>query len=65
MRRPDFITGIVVSTAMPLAARAQQQQPGPMRRIGVLILFRHELLMQVADVGDDFTGRFDFVLDVR
>jgi protocatechuate 3,4-dioxygenase beta subunit len=28
-------------------------------------LFRHELLMRVADVGDDFTGRFDFVLDVR
>jgi protocatechuate 3,4-dioxygenase beta subunit len=28
-------------------------------------LFRHELLMRVADVGDDFTGRFDLVLDVR
>jgi hypothetical protein len=28
-------------------------------------LFRHELLMRGADVGDDFTGRFDFVLDVR
>ena len=27
MRRRDFITGIVVSTAMPLAARAQQQTP--------------------------------------
>jgi len=28
-------------------------------------LFRRELLMQVADVGDGMAGRFDFVLDVR
>jgi putative ABC transport system substrate-binding protein len=35
MRRRDFITGIVVFTAMPLAARAQQGEP--MRRVGVLM----------------------------
>src|SRR6516164_10872025 len=35
MRRRDFITGIVVFTAMPLAARAQR--PEQMRRIGVLM----------------------------
>jgi protocatechuate 3,4-dioxygenase beta subunit len=28
-------------------------------------LFQHELLMRVADAGDDLAGRFDFVLDVR
>jgi hypothetical protein len=35
MRRRDFIKGIVVSIAMPLVARAQQQNRG--RRLGVLI----------------------------
>jgi putative tryptophan/tyrosine transport system substrate-binding protein len=34
MRRRDFITGIVVLTAMPFVARAQQ--PAQIRRIGVL-----------------------------
>jgi hypothetical protein len=28
-------------------------------------LFQSELLMRVADAGDDLDGRFDFVLDVR
>jgi protocatechuate 3,4-dioxygenase beta subunit len=28
-------------------------------------LFQRELLMRVADAGDDLAGRFDFVLDVR
>ena len=28
-------------------------------------LFQSELLMRVADTGDDLDGRFDFVLDVR
>ncbi len=28
-------------------------------------LFRRELLMQVADAGDGFAGRFDFILDIR
>jgi protocatechuate 3,4-dioxygenase beta subunit len=28
-------------------------------------LFRRELLMRVADAGDDLAGRFDFVLDIR
>lgn len=28
-------------------------------------LFQHELLMRVADAGDGFTGRFDFVLNIR
>jgi hypothetical protein len=27
-------------------------------------LFRRELLMRVADAGDDLSGRFDFVLDI-
>jgi putative tryptophan/tyrosine transport system substrate-binding protein len=35
MRRRDFITGIVVFTAMPIVARAQQ--PDQVRRIGVLM----------------------------
>jgi putative tryptophan/tyrosine transport system substrate-binding protein len=35
MRRRDFIAGIAVSTAMPLAARAQQSER--LRRIGVLM----------------------------
>jgi putative tryptophan/tyrosine transport system substrate-binding protein len=35
MRRRDFITGIIVSIAMALAARAQQAER--MRRIGVLV----------------------------
>jgi protocatechuate 3,4-dioxygenase beta subunit len=29
------------------------------------VLFQSELLMRVADAGDDLDGRFDFVLDVR
>jgi putative tryptophan/tyrosine transport system substrate-binding protein len=37
MRRRDFITGITVFAAMPLAARAQQ--PDRMRHIGILIGF--------------------------
>jgi protocatechuate 3,4-dioxygenase beta subunit len=28
-------------------------------------LFQRELLMRVADVGEDLTGRFDFVLNIR
>jgi protocatechuate 3,4-dioxygenase beta subunit len=28
-------------------------------------LFQRELLMRVADAGDGFTGRFDFVLNIR
>jgi protocatechuate 3,4-dioxygenase beta subunit len=28
-------------------------------------LFRRELLMRVADAGDGFAAKFDFVLDVR
>jgi protocatechuate 3,4-dioxygenase beta subunit len=28
-------------------------------------LFRHELLLRVADAGDGLAGRFDFVLDIR
>jgi hypothetical protein len=35
MRRRDFIAGIAVSTAMPLALRAQQS--GKMRLIGALM----------------------------
>jgi putative ABC transport system substrate-binding protein len=40
MRRRDFISGIVVSTAMPLAARAQQQER--MRLVGVLMGFSEQ-----------------------
>jgi protocatechuate 3,4-dioxygenase beta subunit len=29
------------------------------------VLFQSELLMRIADAGDDLNGRFDFVLDVR
>jgi protocatechuate 3,4-dioxygenase beta subunit len=29
------------------------------------VLFHSELLMRIADAGDDLNGRFDFVLDVR
>ena len=28
-------------------------------------LFRRELLMRVADLGDSVLGQFDFVLDIR
>jgi hypothetical protein len=28
-------------------------------------LFQRELLMQVADAGDSFAGRFDFVFNIR
>jgi putative tryptophan/tyrosine transport system substrate-binding protein len=37
MRRRDFITGIVVSTATPLAARAQQSNR--LRRVGIVMPF--------------------------
>src|SRR5690242_4517773 len=37
MQRRNFITGIIFSTAIPFAARAQQA--GPTRRIAVLMAF--------------------------